>query len=298
MAKLGQVRRKDLWKQFRDWAWVNVMLGADSKGVTVVMNNEQTSSSGNLNILSKPASKPVPVITDAVSLQERLIIGHMALVRRLAAKFRYSGEPLEDLVQVGNLGLVKAAQKFDEDRGTPFAAFAVPVIVGEIKNYFRDHGWSVKLPRKLQTNKRTVDQAADVLIQNLGRSPTVMEIAESTGLSVEEVNQTFELDGFGKPASLDLEYQQGDGGDSATLMDFLGSVDPAMENLAEVLDLTASIDCLSHQEKRIMYLRYHSGLSQSETAALMKVSQMQVSRLQRGALSKLKAALLEVPVAY
>ena len=181
---------------------------------------------------------------------------------------------------------------------TPFAAFAVPVIVGEIKNYFRDHGWSVKLPRKLQTNKRTVDQAADVLIQNLGRSPTVMEIAESTGLSVEEVNQTFELDGFGKPASLDLEYQQGDGGDSATLMDFLGSVDPAMENLAEVLDLTASIDCLSHQEKRIMYLRYHSGLSQSETAALMKVSQMQVSRLQRGALSKLKAALLEVPVAY
>ena len=133
MAKLGQVRRKDLWKQFRDWAWVNVMLGADSKGVTVVMNNEQTSSSGNLNILSKPASKPVPVITDAVSLQERLIIGHMALVRRLAAKFRYSGEPLEDLVQVGNLGLVKAAQKFDEDRGTPFAAFAVPVIVGEDK---------------------------------------------------------------------------------------------------------------------------------------------------------------------
>lgn len=261
------------------------------------MTSERTSSNGKPKTVIEPASNPVPEVSDALSVQDNLIIGHMALVRRLAAKFRYSGEPLEDLIQVGNLGLVKAAQKFDGGRGTPFAAFAVPVIVGEIKNYFRDHGWSVKLPRKLQTNKRAVDKAADGLTQNLGRSPTVMEIAQVTGISVEEVNQTFELDGLGKPASLDLEYQRGDGGDSTTLMDFLGSVDPAMENLAEVLDLTASIDCLTLQEKRTMYLRYHSGLSQSETAARMKVSQMQVSRIQRGALSKLRAALQGLPIA-
>ena len=117
-----------------------------------------------------------------------------------------------------------------------------------------------------------------------------------TGISVEEVNETFELDGLGKPASLDLEYQQADGGDNTTLMDFLGSVDPAMENLAEVLDLTASIVCLSDQEKRTMYLRYHSGLSQSETAARMKVSQMQVSRLQRSSLTKLRDALQGQPI--
>jgi len=273
------------------------MLGADSKGVTAENTSERTSLSGKPNTRSKPVSKPLPEIEFAVSPQESLIVGYMALVRRLAAKFRYSGEPLEDLIQVGNLGLVKAAQKFDEDRGTPFAAFAVPVIVGEIKNYFRDHGWSVKLPRKLQTNKRAVDKAADSLTQNLGRSPTIPEIARFTGISVEEVNQTFELDGVGRPMSLDLEYQQGAGGDNTSLLDYLGSLDPAMENLADVLDLTTSIDCLSRQEKKTMYLRYRNGYSQSETAALMGVSQMQVSRLQRGALAKLRKALQERPLA-
>ena len=247
--------------------------------------------------LKNQSSNQIPVIEDEVSRWESLVVDHMSLVRRLASKFRYSGEPLEDLIQVGNLGLVKAAQKFDQARGTPFTSFAIPVIVGEIKNYFRDHGWSVKLPRKLQTNKRMVDRAADVLAQTLGRSPTVPEIAQITGISIEEVNQTFELDRMGKPMSLDLEFETGDGGDNTTLMDYLGSVDPEIESLAGVLDLTNSIGCLDQREKRTLYLRYHHGLSQSETAALMGISQMQVSRLQRGALAKLKGVLQGLPVA-
>lgn len=260
------------------------------------MPRERTSSCGNPFAPSRPATKRLPVFEDEISRRESLVVDHMALVRRLASRFRYSGEPLEDLIQVGNLGLVKAAQKFDMDRGTPFASFAVPVIVGEIKNYFRDHGWSVKLPRKLQAHKRMVNKAADVLTQTLGRSPTVAEIAQVTGISVEEVHQTFELEGVGKPMSLDLEYEPGTGGDNTTLMDYLGSVDPDIENLADVLDLTTYIDSLNQQEKRALYLRYRNGLSQSEAAALMGVSQMQVSRLQRTALAKLRYALLEEPI--
>lgn len=252
---------------------------------------EPTSSLEKLYLRNKLASQRLPAVDDDISPQERLVVGHMPLVRRLAAKFRYSGEPMEDLIQVGNLGLVKAAQKFDAERGTSFASFAVPVIVGEIKNYFRDHGWAVKLPRKLQTHKRVVTKAADILTQTLGRSPTVPEIAQVTGISVEEVHQTFELEGMGKPMSLDLEYEPGAGGDNTTLMDYLGSVDPEIESLADVLDLTTYIDSLNQQEKKTLYLRYRNGLSQSETAAVMGVSQMQISRLQRNALGKLRDVL-------
>lgn len=267
------------------------MLTADSKGGTAILARERTAPMEKPSARNKVAPKHLPVIDDGVSRRESLVVSHMSLVRRLAAKFRYSGEPLEDLIQVGNLGLVKAARKFDADRGTSFASFAVPVIMGEIKNYFRDHGWSVKLPRKLQTHKRLVNKAADILTQNLGRSPTMSELAQVTGISVEEVHQTFELDALGRPMSLDLEYEPGEGGDNTTLMDYIGSVDPEIENRADVLDLSRSIGGLNQQEKKTLYLRYHNGLSQSETAALMGVSQMQVSRLQRNALAKLRDAL-------
>lgn len=273
------------------------MLATDTKEGNAVMtgvgNYPQQKPITAVTIIPGPS----PAVDDPISRREELVVGHMALVRRLAAKFRYSGEPLEDLIQVGNMGLVKAAHKFDQERGTTFTSFAIPVIVGEIKNHFRDLGWSVKLPRKLQTHKRAVDRAADVLTQNLGRSPTVEEIARTTGLSAVEVTQTFELDGLGKPMSLDLEYDQGAGGDDTTLMDYLGSVDPEIKNLADVLDLTASMDCLSKQEKKTLYLRYHEGLSQSESAARMGVSQMQISRLQRNALAKLRDLLQAPPPA-
>ena len=135
--------------------------------------------------------------------RENLVTKHIGLVRRVGGRFRNSGEPMEDLEQVGSVGLVKASAKYDPELGSNFEAYAVPVIVGEIKNYFRDHGWAVKIPRKLQTQKLAVGRAVDSLTQDLGRSPTVPEMAEATGISEDEVYATFEVDVYGKPVSLD-----------------------------------------------------------------------------------------------
>lgn len=140
--------------------------------------------------------------------QKRLVKDHLALVRRLCNRFHHSGEPLEDLIQVGSIGLLKAIEKYDPSRGDNSVAFAVPETVGEVKNYFRDHGWAVKIPRKLQRQKAIVDRAIEVLSQRLGRSPTIPEIAQATGLSEEEVYDTFEVEKSGKPLSLEVKYDR------------------------------------------------------------------------------------------
>ena len=116
---------------------------------------------------------PLPPLQVDEQERGRLVNSHLALVRRLCGKFRNSGEPMEDLVQVGSVGLLKAAAKYDPERGSSFAAYAIPVIVGEIKNYFRDHGWAVRIPRKLQRQQIAVGRAVDIPHQSLGRSPTV-----------------------------------------------------------------------------------------------------------------------------
>lgn len=223
--------------------------------------------------------------------REFLITKHMGLVRRLCGRFRNSGEPMEDLVQVGSVGLIKAVDKYDPELGHSFAAYAIPVIIGEIKNYFRDHGWAVRVPRKLQSNKLAVGRTADILNQQMGRSPTVLEIAEATGLSKEEVYQTFEVELYGRPVSLDKEYDSGESDDTSTVLDYVGSTDPELETLPDRLDLARALSCLDEREKSIVYMYYFNGLSQTEIAKKLGLSQMHVSRLQRGALGKLEQAL-------
>ena len=142
--------------------------------------------------------------------RDRLVSDHLPLVGRLCRRFAHLGEPLEDLVQVGTVGLLKAIDKYDPRRGNNFVAFAVPVIVWEIKNHFRDHGWAVKVPRKLQQRKMAVDRTVAGLTQELGRVPTVPEIGRATGCSIEEVYQTFEVERYGRPLSLDAEYDRDD----------------------------------------------------------------------------------------
>ena len=237
--------------------------------------------------------RPVAITSPAGDKKERefLIIKHMALVRRLCGKFRNSGEPMEDLVQVGSVGLVKAADKFDPELGNSFAAYAIPVIIGEIKNYFRDHGWAVRVPRKLQSNKLAVGRTAEMLNQQMGRSPTVSEIAEATGFSKDEVYQTFEVELYGRPVSLDKEYDSGESDDTSAVLDYVGSVDPELETLPDRLDLARAVTCLDEREKTIIYMYYFNGLSQAEIAKVLGLSQMHVSRLQRGALGKLEQAL-------
>lgn len=218
---------------------------------------------------------------------------YLPLVQRLCRRFRYSGEPMEDLVQVGAIGLLKAVAKFDPGRGNGFVAFAVPVIVGEIKNYFRDHGWAIKIPRKLQSRKIAVDRTAGMLTQRLGRSPNVQEIAASTGFSEEEVLETFQLQEFGRPVSLQAEIDRGDGESNSNLLELLGSLDVELEGLAEKLDLAGSFAGLDPREKTIIHLRYYAELSQTVIAQQLGISQMHVSRLHRKALGKLRESLVD-----
>ena len=228
---------------------------------------------------------------DVGPAQDRQVADYLPLVRRICNRYKHSGEPLEDLVQVGTIGLIKANEKFDPDRGSHFVSYAVPVIVGEIKNYFRDHGWAVKVPRKLQKQKQDVERARDRLNQMLGRSPTVPEIAEATGLPHETIYDTIEVERYGRPLSLDAEYQQNDSSHPSTLLDYVGETDPRFEELLERIDVTNSLQCLSSRERAIIHLKYYSGLSQTAIASRLGISQMHVSRLQRNALGKLKMEL-------
>ena len=224
---------------------------------------------------------------------ERLVVDHLSLVKRLCWRFHSSGEPQEDLIQVGTIGLLKAIKKFDPELGSSFISFAVPVIVGEIKNYFRDHGWAVKMPRKLQSQKMAVDRAVVGLTQNLGHTPTVPEIAEDTGFSIEEVAETFEVERFGKPLSLDAQYESNDSEDVSSILDYMGVSDPDLEGLADRVDLELALDGVDTREQAIIYLKFYSGLSQSAIAKRLGISQMHVSRLQRTALNKLKSSLIK-----
>ena len=229
--------------------------------------------------------------TKDLTARDRMVETYLPLVRRLCRKFIHSGEPLEDLVQVGTMGLLKAIEKFEPERGSRFPAFAIPVIVGEIKNYFRDHGWAVKVPRKVQRQRLVVERAVEILNQRLGRSPTIPEIAEATGLPEEDVLDSFEVEHYGKPLSLDAEYEWNGQGGASSLLDYLGSEDPQFHELIDRIDIANSLQCLNERERAIIRFKFYSGLSQTEIAGRLGISQMHVSRLQRNALGKLKLNL-------
>ena len=232
------------------------------------------------------------VMADSAT-RARLVSDHLALVRRLCRRFSYTGEPLEDLMQVGTIGLLKGIDKFDPDRGSKFTAFAIPVITGEIKNYFRDHGWGVKVPRKLQRQRMVVEKSIEHLSQILGHSPNVIEISEATGLTEDVVFDTFSIENFGRPLSLDAQFDSNGHGDVSSILDFLGHEDPRFSEMISKIDLANLMLCLDPREKEIIRLKFYSGLSQTEIAGCLGISQMHVSRLQRIALNKLKVNMLQ-----
>ena len=155
----------------------------------------------------------------------------------------------------------------------------------------------MKIPRKLQSQKLAVGRAVESLHQSLGRAPTIPEIAEAAGFSQDEVYQTFEVELYGKPASLDIEYDSDDSDAAFTILDYLGSVDSELESLPDRLDLTRALSYLDEREKAIIYMYYYKGLSQTQIANKLALSQMHVSRLQRGALGKLEQVLTGKAVA-
>ena len=224
-------------------------------------------------------------------IRDRLVVMHQNLVRFLAGKFMNRGEPIEDLVQVGTIGLINAIDRFDPGRGTKFSTYATPTIVGEIRRHFRDKAWSLKVPRRLQELNLSANKAAETLSQRLGRAPTIQEIAISVEATEEETLEAIELGNAYDTVSLDskLAYE----GESAplSLAEFVGDTDGSLENLEKYGDLNQAMDCLDQREKSIIYLRFFKDMSQTEVAKRLNISQMHVSRLQQKALRRLKELL-------
>jgi RNA polymerase sigma-B factor len=228
------------------------------------------------------------------SVRQRLVDAHTNLVYFLARKFQNRGEPLEDIVQVAFLGLLMAIERFDPDRGLEFSTFATPTIVGEIKRYFRDKSWTVRIPRRLQELNQRTRQASERLQSRLGRSPSVAELAEELGVSQEEVLEAYEAGPAQRPVPLDLPGGgDASGEDGLPLAERLGSGDPNLDRV-ELQDLIDSAMAhLNERERKIMYLRFVEELPQSEVARRLGISQMHVSRLQRAAVEHLRQALPE-----
>ncbi|MGH7728190.1 MAG: SigB/SigF/SigG family RNA polymerase sigma factor [Vulcanimicrobiaceae bacterium] len=226
-------------------------------------------------------------------LRDELVVAHLNLARYLAVKFANRGEALDDLIQVGTVGLIKAIDRFDIARGVEFTTYATPTIVGEIKRYFRDKGWAVKVPRRLQELNLAVNRAIEKLTIEFGRSPTVRELAERLEVSEDDVLEAQELGGAYNLLSLDTEVSSEGDKNTQTLAEYIGALDPSLANLEDRANLERAFEVLTRRERVILFLRFYEAVSQTEIARRLNVSQMHVSRLQQKALEKLRAFLAE-----
>jgi len=224
-------------------------------------------------------------------VREELVPQYAALVHSLARRFAGRGEPLEDLEQVGYLGLIAAINRFDPGLGLEFTTFATPTILGEIKRYFRDKSWAVRVPRRLQETYARVVRTQQELSQELGRGPTVPEIAARLELEPDEVLQALEAG----PAqrALSLESPAGSGDSEGELGDRIGAEDENLSRIELQNMLAGAMRHLTPREREIMVLRFVEQLPQTEVARRLGISQMHVSRLQRAALAQLKRELPE-----
>ncbi len=216
---------------------------------------------------------------------------HLGLARRLASRYVRTQEPLEDLVQVASLGLVKAIDRFDPDRGVAFATFAVPTILGELKRHFRDTGWSLHVPRKLQELVLKVQEGQVTLSSRTGRSPTVHELAQYLELSSEEVVEALEANGAHHAASLDAPLAGRDDEGAGTQHDAIGAEDICYTMFESSASLEAAVAQLSEADQRVLALRFRQSLTQREIAEVIGVSQMQVSRILRRIGTQLREAM-------
>ena len=223
-------------------------------------------------------------------LREQLVEAHLPLVEYLARRFRNRGEPLDDLIQVATIGLIKSVDRFDLERGVEFSTYATPTIVGEIKRHFRDKGWAIRVPRRLQELKLSLTKATSELSQKNGRSPTVAELAAHLGLSEEEILEGLESANAYSAVSLDAP----DGGDddSPAVADSLGMMDDALEGVEYRESLKPLLEQLPPREKKILMLRFFGNMTQSQIAGELGISQMHVSRLLARTLAQLRQGLL------
>ncbi len=210
----------------------------------------------------------------------------LPLARKLAHRYRGAHEPYDDLLQVASLGLVKAIDRFDFERGTAFSSFAVPTILGELKRYFRDLGWSVHVPRGAQERALKVEETKQKLTTRHGRPPTVPELAEYLELSIDEILEALETAGAHHSVSLDAPHTDDDGS-SGTLASSFGQDDERFELIEDGLTIASVARQLPLHERRVLHLRFVEDLTQTQIAEKIGVSQMQVSRILRHALGRL-----------
>jgi RNA polymerase sigma-B factor len=233
-----------------------------------------------------------------LSAREELIERFLPLARSLARRFRYTDEPQADLEQVAAVGLIKAVDRYDPDHGVAISSYAVPTILGELKRYFRDSAWTVRIPRTLQERIREVDDAAAKLAARLGRSPTVREVADTSGLTSEQVLEAKEASAAYSALSLDAPRAGGDEADDdgQSYADRLGRDDARFELVELGHSIAPSLRRLPHQERVALELRFGRDMTQHQIAERIGVSQMQVSRLLRRALGRLRGgATSEAP---
>jgi RNA polymerase sigma-B factor len=226
------------------------------------------------------------------ALRDQLIEAHLGLAEYLARRFANRGEPLDDLVQVASLGLVKAVERFDPERGLEFTTFATPTIVGELKRHFRDKGWAVRVPRRVQELHLRVTRVIDDLATEFGRSPTVQEIAHRAGTTEDEVVEAIDAGSAYRSASLDAGRSDDD--ESPGLLGQLGEIDPELARAERRAALGPLISGLPEREQVMLYLRFYEGMTQSEIAKRLGISQMHVSRLLSRSLQQLRE-LAETP---
>ena len=222
------------------------------------------------------------------ALRHELIEAHLGLAEYLARRFSNRGEPLDDLVQVASVGLLKAVDRFDPERGIEFSTYATHTVVGELKRHFRDKGWAVRAPRRLQELYLRLGKIISTLSQELGRSPTIQEMATEAEVSEEEVLEALEAGQAYRFASIDAPSGGDDEGDS--LGSRLGAVDPQMAGAEHRVALSPLLATLPPREQTILHLRFFEGLTQSEIANRLGISQMHVSRLLARSLAQLRNA--------
>jgi RNA polymerase sigma-B factor len=224
-----------------------------------------------------------------LAAREELCERFLPLARDLAMRYTYTDEPLDDLVQVASLGLIKAIDRFEPGRGTKFTSYAAPTILGELKRHFRDKGWSLHVPRDLQERTLAVSRATEELSKELGRSPKVREVANHLDCSVEQVLEAQEASASYEAASLDAPATRDDG-EAAALVDLLGNDDSSFELVEDRQAISSAWRDLPDVEQQVLQLRFVHDLTQREIGERIGYSQMHVSRLLRRALNRLEAA--------
>ncbi|MEU0989560.1 RNA polymerase sigma factor SigF [Streptomyces sp. NPDC005953] len=225
-------------------------------------------------------------------VRNTLVELNLALVKFAASRFRSRSEPMEDIIQVGTIGLIKAIDRFDLDRGVEFPTFAMPTIVGEIKRFFRDTSWSVRVPRRLQELRLELARAGDELSQRLDRAPTTAELAAHLDLGVDEVVEGMVASNAYTAASLDAQSDGEDIGDTeGTLADRIGYEDHGLEGVEYIESLRPLIATLPPRDRKILSLRFVANMTQSDIGEELGLSQMHVSRLLSRTLAKLRKGL-------